>query len=215
MNRNYRLTRRGTIEIAPGWEISTRSNAYRRLVGLPPKKKTTKPPTEKQLAQRLKLKMAVQLANKFSEILATTKKISRKRCLPQAKVVKNLMTKGIEGVYPNFTIDYSKIALSNGYLHGLWYFQPYLSTSGRLTVKLIPRPADGWFDHTDSIILCVYNIETNTSYMLEQKTSCTDTEICMQFPSYNKDYLYHLWVVEASSKDRELGHTQYFRLMNK
>jgi len=175
-------------------------------------RKNTKPPTEKQLAHQMKWKLASQFAAKFADALVFVKQYNKKKRWERSDLMRHLMNSAIVGTYPDITVDYSKVAMSNGYLGMYWNFKGCLSETGFLNIIMIPCPGDSHGVICDTIILCVYDSDTDTSQCFKQEIDRYDSEFSIQLPSYRRGSRYHLWLFEASRVSRVMGETYYIKL---
>jgi len=88
---------------------------YLRAVGA----KTEKQPTPAQLVVRAKFKMASDVIKHLMPFVSLGY-ASYKRKLTQRNVaMKHILSRAIEGVYPDFRVDYSKVQLAEGTLPGI------------------------------------------------------------------------------------------------
>jgi len=91
------------------------------LRGLP--KKSSKPSTEPQLAQRTKFALAAQYLSPIKDVLNTGFKDKQlNKITGYNAAVKIFLNQAVTGDYPDFQIDFSKVVLSKGSLsvmHGL------------------------------------------------------------------------------------------------
>jgi len=173
---------------------------------------TTKPPTEKQLPHQMKWKTASQFAAKFADALVFAKQYNKKKRWERSDLMRHLMNSAIVGTYPDITIDYSKVAMSNGFIGMFWNFEGCLSETGCLKIIMIPRPGDWNGVISDTIILCVYDSDTNTAQCFKQEIDRYDSEFSIQLPSYQRGSQYHLWLFEASRVSKVMGETYYIKL---
>jgi hypothetical protein len=102
--------------------------------------------------------------------------------------------------------------MSNGFLGMYWNFEGCLSETGCLNIIMIPCPGDWHGVISDTIILCVYDSDTNTAQCFKQEINRYDSEFFIQLPSYQSGSQYHLWLFEASRVSRVLGETYYIKL---
>jgi hypothetical protein len=211
-NKPIRSARKGKFEIAPGWVISTRSNHYREIAGLPPRKKSAKQPTDKQLAVQMKWRIASQLASRFNEFLQLTRWLYKKQPWEYSNVVKSILANAITGSYPNFEIDYAQILLSHGALACLWGFKPSFTERGRLKIELYICRNPDMAEHTDRLFLALYNPDTKINYWFDQRFGWLDTEVYIDFPAYQSGIQYHLWIVPASTRGPMVGNSNYFKI---
>jgi hypothetical protein len=173
---------------------------------------TTKPPTEKQLAHQMKWKTASQFAAKCADALILSKQYNKKKRWGRSILMRQLMNTAIVGTYPDIAIDYSKVAMSNGFIGMIWNFKGCLSETGCLKIIMILLPGDWHGEISDTIILCLYNSDTNTAQCFEQEINHYDSEFSIQIPSYQSGSQYHLWLFEASKASRLMGETYYIKL---
>lgn len=85
------------------------------VVGRSTPSKSSKPPTLKQLVQQARFKLVSEFFNRISEIISVGYQSASGKLSAVNTAVKTHMDKIILGAYPNFTLDYTKIAISAPY----------------------------------------------------------------------------------------------------
>jgi hypothetical protein len=193
--------------------LNTNTHFYKLLHGEPIRKKPAKPITDKQLSNRTKWKLATQFAAKFSPAFTIARKYDkRKQKWCQSDLVKHLMDVAIVGSYPAFRIDYPKVRISKGYSRHFVDFATSIAATGQLSITFEVSDVVISPKGDEKMILCLYNANTDTGYCWEENINLSQLEITYQIPSYDRRGEYHLWLFEASPRNKEVGNTYYFKL---
>jgi len=81
----------------------------------------TKPPTEKELANWQAMTVATQFVRSVNEFIKAgfAREAKARKMQPQNAAVSYNRKHALKGQYPNIEIDYTKVLLSTGNLHGL------------------------------------------------------------------------------------------------
>nr|WP_294875493.1 DUF6266 family protein [uncultured Pedobacter sp.] len=118
--------------------------------------KTTKPPTEAQVANREKFKFLQELLVPFYPYITVGfKNMARNRTEINVAFSENF-ERSIRGTYPNLSVDYTLLRLSKGTLPPLISAQASLVGADLIKVTWLPNN-QGTFD--DQIMLTVYSPE--------------------------------------------------------
>jgi hypothetical protein len=200
------------FEVAPGLYISKGSNLYKKIVGLPPRKKSAKPPTERQIIQRARWKLATHLSSKFSFAISAGYKFDKMRKWGHNYFVQHTIKYALAGDYPDYKVDYSKLVVTNGDHGNLHLLDLALSPCGRLDIKFGLSDYTSMPAPTDTLILCIYNSTQNSSHCVAEAATGSDFELSVLIPSYDSVCEYHLWYFEASARKKVVGKTYYFKL---
>jgi len=80
-------------------------------------KKSSKPPVQTQVDQRLKFGLMTDFLGNFSALIKKAFKPANQRESPMNSAVSYNLLNAIKGISPDFSIDYSMITISNGELY--------------------------------------------------------------------------------------------------
>lgn len=189
-----------------------RTKLYRVINGVKPEvKKEKKPPTDAQAKQRLRFGMVtafVKHLKQMSDIGLNTKKmkISISNFLTQS-ILKN----AVIGDYPNFTLDYAKVALSDGRLDQLGDRNMSITTHGTLMMTwkncLYAYPEG---NEDDAIFVLIYNATDKLSYNFSATALRSDRHLTVNIPAYSKSNDYHIWMFVSAPNYKNVSRTVYF-----
>ena len=120
-------------------------------------RKSNRPPTEAQKAQRLKLSMAISFLSPVSDLVNTgfTSDAVKKSGFNVA--TSHIIQQAIEGQYPDFTINFSRVLISSGNLTGAWNTSTQSDTPGSLTVSWTDNSGAGSATSSDQAVILVYD----------------------------------------------------------
>ncbi|MBB6502808.1 DUF6266 family protein [Pedobacter cryoconitis] len=166
------------------------------------REKRLKPPTERQMAQRLKLGLASSFAGHLKEIVvigyATQKKIP---VTPGNRAVRQILNEAITGEYPDYRIDYPKVEISEGHLNMVFDLEMVISEGGKINIK--------WDDDLDSlnrysrtdddVHFFIYNATTSTGHNFKYAAKRLDFQVEIQCPVFEKEDVLHYWLFLASA----------------
>ena len=103
-------------------------------------RKSKKPPTAAQLEQQAKFKCVIRFVNAMTNVLSVGyPDLLKKTALNQA--FSDIYAKALNGTYPSFSLDYSKVSISKGVLHNA--NAPVASAAGNGVIKF------SWNDNSD------------------------------------------------------------------
>ena len=119
-------------------------------------KKSTKPPTQKQLVQRVKFAFLENFLSPIAELLKLTFKDTAINMTEINSAFKYNFKNAITGVYPAFLLDYTKVLVSKGQL--LNAINPTATAAGGGIVKVTWTDNSGiaMANATDKCIIVVY-----------------------------------------------------------
>jgi len=120
-------------------------------------RKSTRPPTEGQKAQRMKMSMAISFLSPVSELVNACFKGETLKKSGFNEATSHLIREAIVGTYPDFAIDYSQVLISSGSLTGAWNAVASSGSAGSLTVNWTDNSGSGTAKSTDQAIILVYN----------------------------------------------------------
>ncbi|MBB6503020.1 DUF6266 family protein [Pedobacter cryoconitis] len=178
-----------------------RTKLYYTVNGIK-REKRLKPPTEKQMAQRLKLGLASSFAGHLKEIIeigyATKKKIP---VTPGNRAVRQFLNVAIIGEHPDYQIDYPKVEISKGNLNMVFDLRMVISENGKINIR--------WDDDLDSlnrdsrpdddVHFFIYNATTGTGHNFKYAAKRLDFKLEMQCHVFEKEDVLHYWLFLASA----------------
>ncbi|MCY1511896.1 hypothetical protein D9M68_463370 [compost metagenome] len=180
-----------------------RSIKYVRALGA----KSNRPPSTTQLAAQARLKLAVMHLRPIKDLLNTgfgDKKLNKISGYNAA--VKAFLTNAITGTYPNYSVDYSKVQLSNGPLSPLSNVICGLNAPAlNISWLSVPNRFNAFAD--DEVVALVYN-ETAKVYLIEDSTLRADQMLSLNTTAAPGDIL-HIWLFAISRDEQSVSPSQY------
>ena len=156
----------GSFSGKVGTVVGSSWNGINYMRSLP--RKSQRPPTERQKAQRLKLSLAISFLRPISELVNIG---FRNEALKKSGfniATSYLIQESITGIYPEFNIDISKVLISSGNLTGAWNTMVSSEAPGTVTVSWTDNSGSGTAKSTDQAIILVYNpVKAKYIYNLE------------------------------------------------
>jgi hypothetical protein len=125
-------------------------------------RKSTKPPTQAQLEQQAKFTLVTKFIHKFSLLLMRSFKETPQLTGTNVAFTYNY-NKAIAGAYPNYSLDFSKVALSIGELQNAVLPTASDAGGGKIKYDWQDNSGDTLAAADDIAILVAYCEETNQS----------------------------------------------------
>lgn len=125
-------------------------------------KKSSKPASEDQMAQRTRFAMATNFLKSIKDILKIGFSDSKQRGKMGYNVAfQHLITNAITGIYPALSIDYSSVQIASGSLAALMGLQTEESAPQVLTLSWQPDVNRFNAFADDQVIVLLYNVDEN------------------------------------------------------
>lgn len=181
-------------------------------------KKSGKPPVQSQINQRLKFGLVTKFLARLKLFIDEGYKPVSKLHSPMNSAVQYNLNNAITGVAPNFTLDYTKIEISNGRLNGI--SDPVLAAvAGSKLAVTWDITDDGEFEpgekierDKDTARLVAYNTKNNklllTGYAL-RSAGTYQTRI----PLADAGSTVHVWIFFVSEDGKLTSTSQYLGLI--
>ncbi|WP_029281392.1 DUF6266 family protein [Pedobacter sp. R20-19] len=171
-------------------------------------KKSSKEATKDQVAQRTKFAMAPVYLRPIKDILNIgfgDKNLNKTTGYNAA--VKIFLTQAIQGDYPNFNVDFSKIVMSKGSLSVFHSLAVTLTGSDLvLTWQSILNRYNAFSD--DSLMVMVFN-ETKMMYLIYEDMTRIDLTYTINMGTdFSGDVLY-IWAFAIKREGDIVGNSQY------
>ena len=123
-------------------------------------KKSSKAPTQLQLDARAKFKLAMAFLKPLISVIRVGYQSYRGTPVtPLNAAVSDLISFGLTGVSPNFTVDYGRVVYSKGELSEPWSPEVDSAVSGEVTINWAASPVSALAQPTDQLTVVVYNPE--------------------------------------------------------
>jgi hypothetical protein len=161
--------------------------------------RSTKEPTEAQKAQRMKLALAIAFLRPISELVNLGFKSTAVKKTGFNAATSQLITDAISGIYPGFTIDYSKVLISMGSLSGAWNAVASSATAGSLAFHWENNSGSGTAKATDRAVLVIFN-PSRPEVLFTAEASTRDSGLqTFSLPADFSGQTVHVWISFASS----------------
>ena len=119
-------------------------------------KKTTKPPTDRQVAQRAKFAFMGNFITPVSVLLKLAFKESTAKMTEINSAFRYNIKNAVTGIYPAFAMDYTKVLLTKGQLHNAINPTATAIGGGVVDVKWTDNSGIAMSNATDKCIIVVY-----------------------------------------------------------
>ena len=171
--------------------------------------KTQKPPTEKQIAQKVKFGLVSKFTSQIREVLAIGIKPSKALTYLNL-AVKMYLKDAVGGEYPNLRIDYSQVLIANGpYKYLGERHRVVLSLSGLGCLSWLWRPV-GYPEAEDlSLYLLIYNATAKTIVYKGVVGLITDAKAAFTITRFEKTDKLQAWVFGLGTKGRQVSESEY------
>jgi len=168
-------------------------------------RKSNKPASEKQLAQRLKFAMAVEFlapVRNLIRVLPQDRRKSRKTDFNEASTI---LMKNMEGQYPVFTIPFKAVVFTRGSLMNIL---PVVENGNDEGLRIVwsPRLGHGASEN-DVINIIVYNESTQDFFLFDEATRGT-AEYSLYADQIGKGRI-HIWTFVSTAAGTEYSNSQY------
>lgn len=196
----------GTFSGKVGSVIGSSWRSIDYLRSLP--KKSSKEATTEQVAQRAKFAMAPVYLRPIKDILNIgfgDKNLNKTTGYNAA--VKIFLTQAIQGDYPDFSIDFSKIVMSKGSLSVFHALAANLTGNDLvLTWQSILNRYNAFAD--DNLIVIVLN-ETKMMYLIYEEITRADLTYTINIGTNFSGDVLHAWAFSIKREGDVVGNSQY------
>ncbi len=159
-------------------------------------RKSTKAPSLAQVVQRSKFGFATQFLNKFKDLIAIGF-LPEKQLNPRNRAMKELLYNGITGVYPDWQIDYPKVALSKGSTPPLSDLEMVFVKCGEVLLKWESPSFDFMGIQDDLVRVVLYNATEGAFVVQEQAFRC-DKQCYVTLPDWIRGDEVHVYAMVHS-----------------
>jgi hypothetical protein len=190
------------------------SNGTTYLSALPIK--SNKPPKQSQIDQRLIFAMMTKFLGKFDELLPQSYISPFPKLSSFNLAVKENLAVAVKGTSPNFSLDYSKIKLSNGEDRTVADGAVEAVAGGKVRVSWSAAGESDWPNKSDAVrltdkgFLIAYD-ETEDWLLMKDDVTRSMNNMTLRLPGEMNSSKIHLWIVfvalngKSSSKSKYLG----------
>ena len=197
----------GTFSGKVGSVIGSSWRGIHYLRGLAKKSKV--PPTEAQLAQRLRFGLVTKFLAPLQGIIAVGFRHVRRLTASQfSMAVKQNIEQAVTGTTPDFALDYTAISLSSGNL-----FIPFTNAvtvePGSITLTWNPSLNQFSGSSSDVAFIVVYNVDRRLFITTDVPASRAEGTALVDVPEPFVGQAGHAWMFFASEDGKKVSNTAY------
>lgn len=172
--------------------------------------KSSKPPTAAQLAQQLKFALATGFVSKLSRLVGIGyQSYNSTNMTASNAATQHVLTDAITGVYPDYQIDYTKVAISQGQLLGVDKPTAVLA-DGDVTVTWIRSNWQSEYGKdTDRLIAVFHDTTIKKNLILEGAITRSNLTFTVSFPYAFIGHPVHGWMFFISADGKHVSDSQY------
>ncbi|MBQ9473940.1 MAG: hypothetical protein IJU81_05985 [Bacteroidales bacterium] len=159
------------------------------------------PRTEAQLQSRARMALLSPFLSRIYTAIAVGFKGKEDGTTFFNEAVKANFTDGIAGTYPNFTIAYSSVEVSDGNLTNLGAVAASDSGSGDIDLTWQDNSGTGTADANDFVYACFYNVEKDVSVSMSVG-SRADASYSYTHPTSWQGDTVHVWLFAQNEFDK-------------
>lgn len=193
-------------------KLSKNSNLYRKLNGDPPKKKTKKTATEGQLRGRLKFAIAGRIANLCRAFLIISHDFDayKEKSKAQGQFYKLVYHHLIVGDYPDFSVNYPQLKLSNGHDSRIEELQYTITENGLLNLSWEDQQQDIYnYNAFSTVYIFVINETQQKSELIWEVPYPRDYKLQQELQNYTKGDQLHCWMMLKWRYHRKVSDCRY------
>lgn len=169
-------------------------------------------PSEAQLAQATKFKMASAFCKPIRQFLNIGfMDFAQKRMTAVNVAVRNLLANAIFGEYPKYNVDESKVALSDGPLHELIDLKAEVAADKTIILSWKNR-ADATDEEKRSEVYGMRLYDKNRQFLMLDKQKANVTEVKFTDPLLETEGTIHVWLFRFDPKTRMTSPSQYLKV---
>jgi len=189
-----------------GTVIGSNWKTVNYMRSLPGKRKGT--PTSAQLEQQMKFMIMVKFHQSLQALLNLTFAKYSKMMSPYNYAIKHNLLHAITGTYPNFSIDYHKLLLSEGILNlaGGMYIES--AGAGKIKFSWTNNAGSGNANGSDKAILIAYNPETFQSVYITNGAMRSAGEYVMDVSLFGGTAV-ETWIAFIAEDGKTVSNSSY------
>lgn len=172
-----------------------------------------KPVTLAQLKQQAKFKQVAILLIRLRQLIMVGF-ANNKNLIPFNAAVKYNFKNIITGVYPNYTIDYSKVVYSVGKVEGAAMPAVNLAGVDEVVFSWEPSTQNQFNRNTDRATFLLYNPQWKKAFMVIGEASRSSLTYTMLLPSGFSSLELHCYMGFLSADERQASNSMYLGRLN-
>lgn len=172
-------------------------------------KRSTKPPTVAQLAQRMRFGLAVHFITPLKRL--TSKGYGNKQGTksPSAQCIAYHSKYAVKGTYPDLEIDYNEVVLTTGRLLGANDGEVFSNCTACINFSWIESMRWGVDCATDEAVLVVYNPSKDRHEFTRTSSNRASQCATLNVPTEFSGDTVHCWLIFISTNGKEFSTSSY------
>ena len=171
-------------------------------------RKSSKEPTIAQLEQRAKFTAATKFLNPIKPVLNVYYGVPQGDKSRLNMALSYHIKEAISGVYPSYTIDYSKVMFAKGNLLGLTG-ETLVLTVNELTISWENNSSQSNALATDELLVLIYNQNTDTIEIIESAVTRADAILVRPMLNLVPGQVLSVWAAFHRKADKLVSTSQY------
>lgn len=168
-------------------------------------RRTNRPPTDKQKAQRMKMALAIGFLSPISELVNIGFSSEAIKTSGFNVATSSFISNAITGTYPHLDVDYSRVLISSGNLTGPWNTTISSTLPGMVTISWTDNSGSGTAKSTDTAVILVFNrTKAKYYYKMPGKQRNSKQDIISFPPNYSGDTL-EIWITFISATNKNIS----------
>jgi len=168
-------------------------------------RKSNKPASEKQLAQRLKFAMAVEFLTPMRNLIRVLPQGKRKSRKTDFNEAATILMKSMEGQYPDFTIPFNAVVFTKGSLMNIL---PMVENGNNEGLRIVWSSRLGYgASENDVVNIIVYNESRQDLFLFDEATRSAG-EYSLYADQIGKGRI-HIWTFVSTATETEYSNSQY------
>ncbi len=172
-------------------------------------KKSTKPPTIAQQAQRMRFGLVCHFLNPLTPLISKGYGNSQGRSPRKAQCVAYHTKHAVKGIFPDAEIDYSAVVLTTGRLDGVHDGEVWSDDVGRINIKWNERFQCLTSSEMDQVILIVYNPVKDIHQLLMSFSDRLSKSAVLAVPKEFLGDTVHCWMTFVSPCGKQFSTSSY------
>jgi len=172
-------------------------------------KKSKRPPTKEQLVQRVKFALASHFLKAIKPLISQFYGYNSGNKSRANRAMSYHIKDAIIGVYPDFTIDYPKVIISQGELLGPESATVIAAPNAKLNFSWQNNSGQSQAAATDNLVIVVYEKNHNTFEYRMEAAKRSATSCVMTLPAYYTGKKVQTWITFVSDDGKMAANSIY------
>jgi hypothetical protein len=172
-------------------------------------RKSSKPPTEAQLKQRMTFGLVMGFLRPIGILLKVGYQAYKGKETPINAASRYHLEHAVTGIYPNLTIDLPEVVISKGNLLAPYFAEIGSSVAGEVKFDWLNNAPVGSTNGTDRATLLIYNPEKDQFTYLQSAAARSALTFTLELPTDYSGDLVHGWLCFVSVNGKEVSDSAY------